>query len=184
VPVRPLPTLRTPRLLLRLPTHDDAPALLSLFGDPAVVRYMTIEPLADLEAARAFVDEIRAGVYSGELLQWAVCTSGDDRLVGTCTLFAIDRRHRRAEIGFALAPTSRGRGLMREAVRAVIEHAFTALELHRLEADADPRNAPSLRLLESLGFRHEGRLRERYHQLGEWQDAALFGLLRREWRPA
>ena len=62
-----------------------------------------------------------------------------------------------------------------------MQFAFEELGLHRVEADVDPRNARSLRLLERLGFQQEGLLRERYHVSGEIQDAALLGLLRTDW---
>ncbi len=59
--------------------------------------------------------------------------------------------------------------------------AFEVLDLHRLEADVDPRNARSIRALERAGFTREGHQRERYWQYGDWQDALLYGLLRRDW---
>lgn len=71
---------------------------------------------------------------------------------------------------------------MREALTALLDFAFGALDLHRLEADVDPRNAASVRTLERLGFRREGYLRERWLVGGEIQDALFYGLLRREWR--
>ena len=71
--------------------------------------------------------------------------------------------------------------MMSEALTALLEFAFGVLGLERIEADADPRNERSLRLLERQGFRREGYLRERYHLEGEIQDAVFLGLLRREW---
>ena len=73
---------------------------------------------------------------------------------------------------------------MHEALSAVVEHAFGALALHRLEADVDPRNAASLRTLERLGFRQEGLLRERWIVADEVSDTAFFGLLASDWRAA
>ena len=70
---------------------------------------------------------------------------------------------------------------MSEAVPTLIAFAFGSMGLHRLEADVDPRNARSIRLLEREGFQREGLLRERYHVSGEIQDAALYGLLQPEW---
>jgi len=89
--------------------------------------------------------------------------------------------HERAEIGFAVARSQWGRGLASEAVAELIAFAFERLQLHRLEADTEPRNERSLRLLERLGFRREGHLRERYYVDGERQDTVLLGLLRTEW---
>jgi RimJ/RimL family protein N-acetyltransferase len=66
----------------------------------------------------------------------------------------------------------------------LIRFAFGQLDLHRLEADADPLNAASIAVLERQGFKREGLLRERYFMQGEPQDAAYYGLLRREWTGA
>ncbi len=73
---------------------------------------------------------------------------------------------------------------MLQALPAVIEFAFNRLKLHRIGADADPRNVASIRVLEKLGFRSEGLLRECYFHMGEVQDALVFGLLRRDWAEA
>jgi RimJ/RimL family protein N-acetyltransferase len=64
----------------------------------------------------------------------------------------------------------------------LLAYAFDELDLRRIEADVDPRNAASIRTLERLGFRREGYLRERWRVNGEVQDALFYGLLRREWR--
>ncbi|MDO9353805.1 MAG: GNAT family protein, partial [Solirubrobacteraceae bacterium] len=91
---------------------------------------------------------------------------------------------RRAELGYALARQAWGGGYMHEALQALVAHAFEALQLHRLEADIDPRNAASARSLERLGFVREGLLRERWIVDGEVSDSALYGLLAPEWRAA
>jgi [ribosomal protein S5]-alanine N-acetyltransferase len=74
-----------------------------------------------------------------------------------------------------------GKGLMQEALPSVLDYAFDVLDMHRIAADVDPRNAASSRLLERLGFRHEGRLRERWFVNGEVCDSEYHGLLRHEW---
>lgn len=103
------------------------------------------------------------------------------RLVGTCTLFQINEQCHRAELGYMLGSFAWGRGYMREALRAFLAYAFDELQLNRIEADTDPRNEPSMRLLQSLGFLKEGHFRERWVVEGEVSDSAVFGLLRREW---
>ncbi|MGL6162488.1 GNAT family N-acetyltransferase [Microbulbifer sp.] len=108
----------------------------------------------------------------------------DGAIVGTCTLAGIDRHNRHADIGFALGREYWGRGLMLQALPAVIEFAFNRLKLHRIGADADPRNVASIRVLEKLDFQREGLLRECYFHMGEVQDALLFSLLRRDWAEA
>jgi len=169
------------RLRLRWLEERDVDPLYEVFGDPAAMRYWSSPPLVDKAAATALLREIRDCFARGELYQWGIALADTDRVIGTVTLAGIDRTHRRASVGFALATSAWGQGYATEAVTRLIEHAFDDLELHRLEADVDPRNEPSLRLLERLGFRREGLLRERYHLAGEIQDSVMMGLLRTEW---
>ena len=177
-----LPTLPGDGLRLRALTPDDAGAVLEIFGDPEVIRWMSIARLEDEEAARGFIAEIGRFAEAGTLYQWGIEIDEEEgaAVVGTVTLAAVDRRHRRAEIGFAVTRRLQNRRIASRALPVLIDFAFGTLDLHRLEADVDPENIPSLKILERLGFRREGRLRERYHQEGEWRDAVLLGLLRRE----
>ncbi len=179
-----LPTLETARLNLRWLTPDDAPALFAVFGDPEVCRYWSRPPLAHVDDARALQAEIAASFAARSLFQWGIAERDTGALVGTCTLASLSTAHARAEVGFALARARWGRGYVAEALPAMVRFAFATLGLHRLEADADPRNAASIRALERVGFVREGHQRERYWMSDEWQDAVLFGLLRRDWRDA
>lgn len=179
-----LPTLDAPRLRLRAVAPADAPDLLAVFGDPAVCRYWSRPALPDLAAAEALQREIADLFAARALFQWAIAERATDRLVGTCTLADLSAEHRRAAVGYALRRDAWGRGHATAALRALLAFAFDALALHRLEADVDPRNAASIRVLERLGFRPEGLQRERWHLHDELQDAALYGLLAREWRAA
>jgi len=105
----------------------------------------------------------------------------DDAVIGTCTLFRFEPRHRRAEIGYSLRSDHWGRGLASEAVSLMLDWAFRTLGLHRIEADIDPRNDGSRRLLQRLGFASEGVLRERYFVGDEVSDTELLGLLASDW---
>ncbi|SEA43061.1 GNAT family N-acetyltransferase [Microbulbifer marinus] len=174
-----LPTLTGDGVMLRWLTDADLPALEAIFADPQVVRYMATEPLNTRAAAEQYLQSIREGFLEGSLYQWGIECDGE--IVGTCTLAAIDRQNRHAQIGFALKRQYWGQGLTLKAVPAVIEFAFARLQLHRIGADADPRNIASIRVLEKLGFQREGLLRECYFHMGEIQDALLFGLLQRDW---
>ena len=177
-----LPEVRAERVKLRWLTEADVPSLFAVFSDPEVMRYWSSEPMADPGEAEALLDDIRAHFAAGTLFQWGVALTGDDRVVGTCTLSNLDGRNRRGEIGYALAREQWGKGLMGEALTALLDYAFTTLGLHRIEADVDPGNAASLRLLGRLGFRREGLLRERWLVGGRAHDSVMLGLLGREWR--
>jgi RimJ/RimL family protein N-acetyltransferase len=179
-----LPTISTPRLRLRWITPDDVPALYEIFGDPVVCRYWSRPPLRNLADAVELQREITSYFRERSLFQWGITGVRDDRVIGTCTLASLTAEHRRAEVGFALARAAWGRGYMAEALPALIRFAFEVLELHRLEADVDPRNQRSIDLLERVGFRREGLMRQRYHLNDELQDALFYGLLRDEFQHA
>ncbi|MDQ3070043.1 MAG: GNAT family N-acetyltransferase [Acidobacteriota bacterium] len=177
-----LPPLDAPRVRLRPLRDDDVPALFEIFGDPDAMRYWSAPPLADMDGARALLEDIRRHFAARTLFQWGIALRADDRVIGTVTIFQIDNDHRRAEIGFALGRAQWGNGYASSAVTALIRFAFETLDLHRIEADPDPQNAASISVLVKQGFKREGFLRERYWLNGEPQDAEYYGLLRREWR--
>lgn len=178
-----MPALDTPRLHLREVRDSDAAALFVLHSDAQVMRYWSSAVWTEPAQAQGLLERLRRDRAAG-VLPWAMATREDDALIGTATLFNINPVHRRAEIGYALGSAHWGKGLGSEALRAVLRHAFGALQLERVEADTDPRNAPSLRLLEGLGFVREGLLRRRWFVADEWCDTAFYGLLRKEFRDA
>jgi RimJ/RimL family protein N-acetyltransferase len=177
-----LPTIDAVRICLRGLTDRDVDALFGIFSDPEVMRYWSSPALPDRAAARRLLEEIHDGFNRRAFCQWGIALRRDDTIIGTATLFHIDTVNRRAELGYALGRSNWGKGYMQEALGALFEYAFGEMNLHRLEADVDPRNATSIRTLERLGFQREGYLRERWLAKGEAQDSVLYGLLSREWR--
>jgi ribosomal-protein-alanine N-acetyltransferase len=177
------PQLRGPRIRLRGPRVDDADAVFALFSDPAVMRYWSRPPMTQLDEAAASIAEMQQAFAERDKINWVIADK-DDAVIGTCTLFRFDARHHRAEIGYALRSDLWGKGLAREAVSAMLDWAFRTLSLHRVEADIDPRNDGSRRILERLGFASEGVLRERYFIGEQVSDTEIFGLLASDWRKA
>ena len=179
-----LPTINTSRLSLRPISAADADDFYAVYSNPEVMRYWSTPPLANRDAASKLIDEIQEGFERQELLKWGIALLADDKLIGSVTLFHMDFTHRRAEIGYAQGRAYWGNGYMQEALKAVLNYAFETLNLHRIEADVDPRNDGSVRTLERLGFQREGYLRERWQVNGEIQDALFYGLLRPDWETA
>lgn len=176
-----LPTIDASRVSLRWISATDTDAFYAIYSNPEVMRYWSTPPLADREAATNLLKKIQEDWKRRAILKWGIAMRTDDKLIGSVTLFNLDFNHRRAEVGYALGRDYWGRGYMNEALMAVLKYAFEVLDLHRIEADVDPRNAASIKTLERLGFQREGYLRERWQVNGEIQDAFFYGLLRREW---
>ena len=176
-----LPIITTPRLVLRWVSEDDVDSLYEIFSDPQVMRYWSTAPLSNREAAADLQREIAEGNESERMFKWGVALRDSNTVIGTATLFNLSLDNGRAELGYAMGRAYWGKGYMNEALKALVSYTFDVMELRRLEADVDPRNAASIRTLERLGFQREGFLRERWHVNGEIQDAIFYGLLRHEW---
>lgn len=177
----PHPLIHTPRLQLRPLQPGDEDALFALFSHPQVMRHWSTPPWTDREAAAAMVALDGGAGPDASWRRLGLVAAAGGPVIGTCTLFDIDRGSRRAEIGYALAPSAWGRGLMHEALQALLHYGFDELNLNRVEADIDPANTASARALQRLGFQAEGLLRERWIVAGQVSDSALYGLLRRDW---
>jgi ribosomal-protein-alanine N-acetyltransferase len=176
--------LHTPRLHLRPFRTDDAQALFNIFSSPRTSRYLSRPAWTQLQQAEERIAKDLAGTAKGEHLRLALENRASGEVVGECCLFHFVEESRRAEVGYALSPDHLSQGYMTEALRALMEHAFSGIGLNRVEADIDPRNDGSARTLQRLGFTKEGHLRERWIVSGEVSDTDLYGLLARDWAAA
>src|SRR5215208_6577252 len=145
---RSLPTIVADRVRLRWIEDADEAALYTMFSDPEVMRYWSSLPLRGQDEARRLVAEIHEGFNHRRFLQWGIARQDDNQLIGTATLFYLDSNNLRAEIGYALVRREWRKGYMREALQALLGFSFEQLRLQRIEADVDPRNEASAKLLQ------------------------------------
>ncbi len=175
-------TLTTERLTLRFFEASDAAAQYAIFSDPAVMRYWSSSAWTDMEQAHASIRKAREAYDDGSSLCLAVALNTTGEVIGYVNLYAIYASNRRCDIGYALAQAHWGNGYLAEALRCALSHAFGPMNLNRIEADIDPRNAASEKLLVRMGFQKEGYMRERWIVNGEICDTVFYGLLRSEWK--
>ncbi len=181
--ILPAPIVST-RLVLRHVEARDLPALRVVNGSDEVTRYLPYATWQTLADGEAWLARMQAAEITGTSLQLVVADRYTDVAIGACLVFRYEEGSARAEIGYVLGRAHWGAGYMREALTALVDFAFGPGGLRRLEAQVDVRNARSGRLLATLGFTVEGRLRERWEAKGETKDVDFYGLLRREWPPA
>ncbi|MEO7718916.1 MAG: GNAT family N-acetyltransferase [Capsulimonas sp.] len=179
--ITPFPGIETPRLSLRETRFDDATDIFRILSQPEVVRHYNIGPLADVDEARAIVTRRRQSHLQGTRIRWAIALKENDQVIGSCGYVNPDSQSRQAEIGYELDTAYWGKGLMREALAAMLGFGFARIGLHRIEALVVPENASSRRLLATLGFQQEGLLRERGFWKDAFHDLALYSLLDRDW---
>lgn len=176
--------LTTDRLVLRPVAPEDAPAVQALADDPVVAaNVLTVRHPYTLEDAVRWIQTHREEQDRGEVMVRAITLRQSGAIVGAIGLH-IDADNARAELGYWLGKDHRGVGYATEAGRAMLDHAFRALDLHRVYANHFPHNPGSGRLLEKLGMQREGRLRQHVRKDQAFEDLVVYGVLREEWEAA
>ncbi|GAH43735.1 unnamed protein product, partial [marine sediment metagenome] len=145
--------LVTERLVIRPLVDKDVEELFAIYSDPEVMKFWSTIPWTKLAQAKELIDENAEAFKTGSHIQFGIEAKVEQNLMGTCILFNFSEQCKRAEIGYILGKPFWGHGYMSEAISALINYAFSDMELHRIEADIDPRNLPSLKLLKRLGFK-------------------------------
>jgi ribosomal-protein-alanine N-acetyltransferase len=164
----------TPRLLARRWTFDDAPAVLALFSDPEVARFLPGAVMADLDAARAMVQRNldRYVNLGGVMGGFALVEKNTGAIVGNTLIKPLPDGSGHPttdiEIGWHLARAQWGRGYATEGARACLDYGFETLHLPIIHAVVDPRNERSLRVARRLGMIHRGQTDAYYGQTVEW----------------
>jgi RimJ/RimL family protein N-acetyltransferase len=177
----PTPTLHTDRLRLRPIEDSDADALFALQSNAHVLRYWDAPPWTERSRAERFIAACRQLAEAGTGARVAVELAADGAFVGWCGLTRWNPDYRSASMGYCLAEAAWGQGYATEAARALLRWGFETLDLNRVQAETDTRNAASARVLEKLGFLREGTLREDCVVNGDVSDSWVYGLLRRDW---
>ena len=178
-------TLQTERLMLREFEEDDWLAVHEYASDPDVVKFMTWGPNTE-EQTRDFVARQIASQREEPRNHYglAVVLKRQNRLMGSIALNVSSPANRGGWIGYSLARQFWGHGYATEAARAVVAFGFEQLDMHRIFATCDPENVASARVLEKIGMRREGHLREHEWLRGKWRDSYLYAILQHEWERA
>jgi ribosomal-protein-alanine N-acetyltransferase len=174
-------TLTTDRLILRWLDETDAAAQYAIYSDDVAMRYWSSVAWTDMDQAHASIEQSNDDYHSGKALRLAIELRQTGEMIGNFNLYAFSESNRRCDVGYALNRAHWGQGYLGEAMTAALDYAFTELDLNRVEADIDPRNEASAKLLERKSFQKEGYLRERWIVNGEICDTAFYGLLRSDW---
>jgi RimJ/RimL family protein N-acetyltransferase len=174
------------RTVLRYARDDDGPAFLAMLARSRehLLPWMPRTARGG-EAAfgRRFARMLRPACERGGRLRLLVCAKDDGRIAGVCALSAISEwPHLGCGVGYWLGAGETGRGLMRDAVAAMLDHAFEERGLHRASAEILPTNRRSIALVDALGFTREGLARGLVEIDGVRRDHEIWSMLASEWR--
>ena len=173
----PFPVLTTARLRLRNVDQSDVHEIFFLRSDPEMMRYLDKTPVKTLMEATQHIQKLNNLEKANEAITWAITWKEHEQLIGTICFWNIHPEHYRAEIGYALHSAEQGKGIMQEALRAVLDYGFKVMHLHSVEANVNPDNLASVKLLERNGFHREAYFRENYFYDGRFLDSAIYSIL-------
>lgn len=175
----PFLELETERLLLRRINSGDVREVFALRSNPETMKYIPRPLVIKEDEAMEHIKMIEEKIVSGEGINWAITLKGDPKLLGIIGHYRIKPEHYRAEIGYMLHPSHQRKGIITEAIKAVVAYGFDHMQLHSIEAIIDPDNSASAAVLEKNGFVKEAHLRENECYNGKFIDTVIYSLLDR-----
>ncbi len=174
-------TLPTKRLLLREMNPEVYQHVFTHYTDEELKQFFGLRTDDELDLKK---QTYRNGLttFNKSFLYFQLVKKETNENIGWCGFHTWYIQHYRAEIGYILTNDGeKGKGYMKEALPEIIRYGFEQMNLHRIEAFVGPANKPSLKLVKSLGFIKEGKLREHYHKDGRIEDSVVFSLLKKEY---
>jgi len=174
----PFPTIETERLVLREITRKDADDLLVLRTDVDAMKFIDRPRPKSIDDIHQLVKKIRDGIRNNTAIGWGMTLKTSPKVIGTIGFHRIDLENYRAEIGYMMMPSLWGKGLMSEAIEKVIEYGFDVIKLHSIEANVNPSNNNSIKILKKFKFNKEAYFKENYYFNGKFLDSEIYSLVK------
>jgi len=153
--------IKTERLILRRFVIEDAPDMYENWAkDPLVTEFLTWPPHPNVETTETLLKSWIPEYEKGEYFNWAMELKESGRVIGNISVVRLDERIDAAEMGYCMSRAHWGKGLMPEALRAVMDFLFDEVGVNRVSAKHDARNPKSGRVMAKAGMRFEGVLRQ------------------------
>ena len=174
------PQLQSERLLLQDLREADPNEIFELRSDLKINRYIDRQLAQSIDDALKHIEVIKNGFAASEALSWLIVEKSTMKVAGQIGLWRFVPEHNRAEIGYVLKPKYWGKGLMKEAIDVIVRFGFSKLEVHSIEANVNPANTQSIKVLEKCKFKQEAYFRENYFFKDVYLDSAIYCLLERD----
>lgn len=171
------PVLETKRLILREIRSDDVNEIFEIRANEDVMRYFGKDTLKNMKEAEDLINLTSEDFKNREGIRWGITFKNSEKIIGSGGIWRILKPHLRGEIGYELSPQYWKKGIMTEAITEMIRFSFDKMNLHTIEANIDPANFASAKLLEKSGFIKEGHIRESYYRNGAFTDTAVYSII-------
>lgn len=171
-------TINTERLTLRKFDFADAEDMLELWASKPEIQHMYSEPTYNtLDEVKGLLKKYIQNYDNSDYYRWAIVDNDSDRCIGQIAFYLVNLNNHFAEIEYCIATDYQNRGLMTEAVKAVIGFGFEKIGLHKIQISTKEINAPSKRVIEKCGFNYEGTLRDYFYYDGKYIDRLYYSML-------
>lgn len=175
------PELKTGRLDLIEIRQSHLGDYFKLFKDERVAKYYNITPFKEEKEAQLYLDLFESRFKRKLGIRWGIALNGKENIIGTIGFNNFQKNHR-ANLGYDLQFEYWNKGIITEALKEIIKFGFQELEINRMEAEVQLGNIGSEKVLEKLGFRKEGVLRDWMYWNGNHYDMTMFSLLVKEFK--
>ncbi|MCW3085080.1 MAG: family N-acetyltransferase [Bacteroidetes bacterium] len=175
--LQPFQELETKRLVLRQLRQEDATDLFAIRSDERTLQFLDKDPDASVDATLAFINRVHDSFLDNDAMPWVIALKSNDKVIGMINFWNIQKAHYRSEIGYILHPDHWNMGIMSEALEIVLDFGFSTLKFHSVEANVNPKNAGSIKVLEKQGFVKEAYFKENYYYNGVFLDSLIYSKL-------
>ena len=174
------PHLESERLLFRKIIMKDAKDIHFIRSNNNVMEFMDVWRTKSISDAKKLIRNIHEDYKNERGISWGIIEKRTRNFIGYIGIIRMQPQHCRGEVGYVLKPEYWGKGFMTEALRTIVKFGFDKMNLHSIEANVNPKNKSSKKLLERFGFRKEAYFKENYLFEGKFLDSEIYSLLERD----
>jgi len=174
------PELESERLLFRRILQSDSKDLFLIRTDDDVMRFMDVIRFESIGDAEKWVQTADESYNKETGINWGIVEKQSNNFIGYFGFWRMIPEHCRAEIGYALKSEYWGKSYMYETINRLVRFGFEEMKLHSIEANVNPLNERSKKVLERNGFKKEAHFRENYLFNGEFLDSIIYSLLEKD----
>jgi len=174
------PELESERLIFRKIYLSDAKEIFSIRSNDDVMKFMDVPRHLSISDSEKLINVSEESYKKETGINWAIIEKDSNSFIGYIGFIRIFSEHCRAEIGYVLKPEYWGKGYMFETINKIVRFGFKEMNLHSIEANVNPLNERSQKVLERVGFKREAYFRENYLFDGKFLDSVIFSLLEKD----
>ena len=177
-----LPTLVTERLILRKLEYSDKKSIFSYAKNPEVAKHVLWDAHQNEFDSLEFLNTVYGAYNKNKAAPWGIQFKENTNIIGTAGFVQWDKENKEAEIGYALSQEYWNKGLITEAVNAIIKFGFHQMKLEKITSRCKPENIASYKVLEKCGLNFDGVVKKQIWMKGEFHDMMMYSLISNDYK--